>query len=295
MPDMPRIKFRKADARVSYVKDKRTFIKKLDWPEITCTAMLDQEYTWNMFKYNYTASTIIENQPNPQFQTMYPIFNYFYSYIEDRDTCEYRRVLSLTNKFMNYFEKCYVICDEFQVESLYQYDDNIVNLHQLNAGKRKLLNLCVALATQMQLTNYDAKNFNEAPGIVLIDNIDTFIYPEWQWKVLDALTKTFPNVQFIVTTQSPIILASTHINCINMEGWTIDCYGLSPNEILTTVLTSKRYPEKILAMEREFASAIKNKNFDSAKKLIEEANATWHANSEQLLSMNITLDLEQLQ
>ena len=46
------------------------------------------------------------------------------------------------------------------------------------------------------------------PGVVLVDEIDLHLHPNWQWKVVDALKNTFPNVQFIVTTHSPIIVAS---------------------------------------------------------------------------------------
>ena len=48
----------------------------------------------------------------------------------------------------------------------------------------------------------------KTPGIVLIDEIDMHLHPKWQWKVVDALKNTFPLVQFIATTHSPIIVAS---------------------------------------------------------------------------------------
>ena len=31
---------------------------------------------------------------------------------------------------------------------------------------------------------------------------------EWQWNVIIALTETFPRVQFIVATYSPIVISS---------------------------------------------------------------------------------------
>ena len=45
-------------------------------------------------------------------------------------------------------------------------------------------------------------------GIILIDEIDMHIHPKWQWTIVDALIKTFPSVQFIATTHSPIIISS---------------------------------------------------------------------------------------
>ncbi len=43
------------------------------------------------------------------------------------------------------------------------------------------------------------------PGIVLIDEIDAHLHPEWQRTIGPTLTKLFPNIQFIVTTHSPYI------------------------------------------------------------------------------------------
>ncbi|MCK6517713.1 AAA family ATPase [Myxococcota bacterium] len=44
-------------------------------------------------------------------------------------------------------------------------------------------------------------------GLVLIDELDLFLHPEWQAQLIDALSTTFPNVQFIATTHSPILVS----------------------------------------------------------------------------------------
>lgn len=49
------------------------------------------------------------------------------------------------------------------------------------------------------------ENFNSYPAIVLIDEIDTYLHPKWQRKILDVLAESFPNAQFIVTTHSPLV------------------------------------------------------------------------------------------
>lgn len=45
-------------------------------------------------------------------------------------------------------------------------------------------------------------------GIVLIDEIDLYLHPTWQVVLVRALRATFPRLQFIATTHSPLILAS---------------------------------------------------------------------------------------
>lgn len=43
------------------------------------------------------------------------------------------------------------------------------------------------------------------PGVVLIDEIDAHLHPTWQTRIGQWFTQYFPNIQFIVTTHSPLI------------------------------------------------------------------------------------------
>lgn len=45
-------------------------------------------------------------------------------------------------------------------------------------------------------------------GLVLVDEIDLYLHPSWQVGLIGALRDTFPNLQFIVTTHSPILLSA---------------------------------------------------------------------------------------
>ena len=43
-------------------------------------------------------------------------------------------------------------------------------------------------------------------GLVLIDELDLHLHPRWQVRLIPAIRKIFPNVQFIATTHSPMML-----------------------------------------------------------------------------------------
>lgn len=43
------------------------------------------------------------------------------------------------------------------------------------------------------------------PGVVLIDEIDAHLHPQWQRRIGQWFLKRFPRVQFIVTTHSPLV------------------------------------------------------------------------------------------
>jgi hypothetical protein len=49
-------------------------------------------------------------------------------------------------------------------------------------------------------------------GVVLIDEIDAHLHPEWQREIGFWLKRHFPNIQFIVTTHSPIICQAADEN-----------------------------------------------------------------------------------
>ena len=55
---------------------------------------------------------------------------------------------------------------------------------------------------------FDA-SFEELTGIVLIDEIEQHLHPRWQRTLLGTLHRSFPKVQFIATTHSPLCAVGT--------------------------------------------------------------------------------------
>ncbi len=54
-------------------------------------------------------------------------------------------------------------------------------------------------------TDENGNTYVNVPGVVLIDEIDAHLHPSWQTKIGEWFTRYFPNIQFIVTTHSPLI------------------------------------------------------------------------------------------
>lgn len=53
-----------------------------------------------------------------------------------------------------------------------------------------------------------AVDASEMQGLVLIDELDLYLHPVWQTVLVSALRSTFPQLQFVATTHSPLITAS---------------------------------------------------------------------------------------
>lgn len=58
----------------------------------------------------------------------------------------------------------------------------------------------------------DGKLYIKRSGVVLIDEVDAHLHPEWQREIGFWLKKHFPNIQFLVTTHSPIICQAADEN-----------------------------------------------------------------------------------
>src|SRR5690606_14322326 len=58
----------------------------------------------------------------------------------------------------------------------------------------------------------DGKTIIARSGVVLIDEVDAHLHPEWQREIGFWLKRHFPKIQFLVTTHSPIICQAADEN-----------------------------------------------------------------------------------
>jgi len=85
-------------------------------------------------------------------------------------------------------------------------------VEELSDGYRSILSMTFELIRQL-VQVYDVNQVFGgqdnpciiAPGVVLIDEIDVHLHPTWQKRIGLWFCKYFPNIQFIVSTHSPII------------------------------------------------------------------------------------------
>lgn len=132
---------------------------------------------------------------------------------QEKPILEYEVVKKAVSDFMGIMqdgEKVSVLYDKRTEELVYTSGEETLPVRLLSSGFRDLLGIVFDIAYRMAVLNPDLLQdiTKRTPGIVLIDEIDLHLHPKWQWRVVDALKKTFPKVQFIATTHSPVIIAS---------------------------------------------------------------------------------------
>jgi energy-coupling factor transporter ATP-binding protein EcfA2 len=83
-----------------------------------------------------------------------------------------------------------------------------IGMSDLSLGYRTLIAWTVDLASRLFERYPDSPDPLAEPAVVLVDEIDLHLHPQWQRKLMSDLSERFPNTQFIVTAHSPLIVQS---------------------------------------------------------------------------------------
>lgn len=83
-----------------------------------------------------------------------------------------------------------------------------VDIDKLGMGYQSVLALTVDIASRLVEHYPDRPHPLEEPAVVLIDEVDLHLHPTWQRTLQQQLSLRFPNVQFIATAHSPLVVQS---------------------------------------------------------------------------------------
>jgi predicted ATP-binding protein involved in virulence len=144
-------------------------------------------------------------------------------------------------------------------------------LSQLSSGEQTTFLMIADIAQRLSMANPNLEDALHGTGIVLIDEIDIHLHPEWQREVIPALMLTFPNIQFFITTHSPQVLSNIdRKNIIVIEDFEFKqsayTLGKDTNSILNHVFGVAERPQKYQKAFNELYDLIDNPNKISAAK-----------------------------
>lgn len=121
-----------------------------------------------------------------------------------------------------------------------------VRFDQLASGAKSIVAFCSDIIVRLLQQQPNVEDLAELKGIVIVDEIDLHLHPKMQKHLVEQLHATFPKVQFIISTHSPIPLlgappnaliykvsrsAKTGVSCELLD---IDVARLTPNLILSS-------------------------------------------------------------
>jgi predicted ATP-binding protein involved in virulence len=178
-----------------------------------------------------------------------------------------------------------------------KYDREIA-LEFLSDGEKNLLAMVGHLSRRLAEEYGSFDNKLGLSGLVLIDEIELHLHPEWQRMIIPRLTKTFPNCQFIVTTHSPQVLSHVAPECIHILDYDGDnvivkrpesSYGLDSNRILEDILGVSKRPQEIQDRMLELFRTINNNDLASAKEIVRELGDQIGINEPELVKAEATI------
>jgi predicted ATP-binding protein involved in virulence len=145
-------------------------------------------------------------------------------------------VRSAIKTFMTDFENLR-IQRKPRLQMLVDKKGKTLDVAQLSQGEKSMMALVGDIARRLAMMNPALDTPLEGYGIVMIDEIDLHLHPNWQRAIVGNLNRTFPNCQFILTTHSPIIISeSPNLLCYTLNDGQLhkleNLYGMDVNQVL---------------------------------------------------------------
>lgn len=146
----------------------------------------------------------------------------------------------------------------------------------LSDGQRALIALGLGLVWQAVVLNPQLLDRApaETPGVVLIDEPELHLHPQWQWTLLDRLQTAFPKVQFIVATHSPTIVTAAPADAVRVitptQGLSVKSYGRDVQAIVAEIFGAPIRREETTKQLEELSDHLDHGRTDDARRLLEQ-------------------------
>ena len=174
-------------------------------------------------------------------------------------------------------------------------------MSKMSDGYRTTLSLFADIAYRMALLNPAlGDRVLEAPGVVLIDEVDLHLHPLWQARILRDLREIFPKVQFIVTTHAPVVISSVSARHIRLLGDGAEArmpdgeiYGSDVGRVLISVMGAPERPVEVQGRFDEFYRVLDEHDFPQARAILDELEALIGDEDTDLVGARTALSLEE--
>lgn len=149
----------------------------------------------------------------------------------------------------------------------------------LSDGQRAIVGLVTDIARRQCLLNphLGEQATTETPGVVLIDELDMHLHPQWQRAITHSLKNAFPRLQFVVATHSPQVLSELKPEeIILLAPRSSDIahpqvsHGLDSSRVLEEVMGADSRPEPVQRLlDRLFSLLESGESLELARQAIE--------------------------
>ena len=209
----------------------------------------------------------------------------------------YSSVKSIINECLDNGEFLYV--RRTDITPIVRQNGIELSLEKLSSGNIFLIEHLVMLLCKIYsvciLNELEPENITKIPGLLLIDEIENHLHPKWQKKILGIIRRTFPNLQIILTTHSPFVVASVEgariYTCVSKGNYSViedetDRYSHLPvEEILASdVFAVSSFNDDITELMRKRKELIGSGKLEEAKEIEQKLVAI---NPEYFMYLNL--------
>ena len=173
-------------------------------------------------------------------------------------------------------------------------------MDEMSDGYKNTLSMIGDIAYRMAVLNptLGEQVLERTPGVVLIDEIDLHLHPQWQQTILSDLHAIFPMIQFIVSSHAPAVIHSVQIEQIRiLDNGRIylpsaQTYGRDANSILREVMKVSERPEDIKQRLDLFYAYMDENNYKEADRILKEIEKVVGMTDPDIAAARTSLDLE---
>lgn len=174
-----------------------------------------------------------------------------------------------------------------------------LDVAQLSQGEKSLMALIGDIARRLAVMNPGLEDPLRGDGIVLIDEVDMHLHPQWQRSLIEQLTTTFPNCQFVLTTHSPLVISDSK----NVLTYLIGeddvkplppLYGDDANTVLLEIMDTDIRNAEVNEKLGDALDAIHDSDIPKAKRLIQELDADLPTRNLELSKAKLLLRKKEL-
>ena len=175
-------------------------------------------------------------------------------------------------------------------------------MNEMSDGFKNTLSMIGDIAYRMAVLNPQLGEsvLEKTPGIILIDEIDLHLHPEWQQTILKDLQTVFPMVQFIVTSHAPAVINSVKKESIRiLDNGKVyqpmeQTYGRDANSILREVMQVGERPEEIQTMLSDFYQLVDEEKIEEAEALLNDIESIVGDSDPEISGAWVTIDFEKM-
>ena len=175
-------------------------------------------------------------------------------------------------------------------------------MDEMSDGYKNTLSMIGDIAYRMAVLNPVLGNMvlEKTPGVILIDEIDLHLHPQWQQTILSDLNAIFPNIQFIVSSHAPAVINSVPREQIRiLDKGTVympvaQTYGRDANSILREVMKVSERPDDIKKRLELFYTCMDQNKYEEADRLLTEIENIVGTTDPDIAAARTSLDLEMI-